>query len=158
MSEQARLNDLENILGLLYDKLGEFEKELVISSSKPVNFELKHRIKQEILPNIRKYEIEYWQLYPQESITISDEEAETQLVKVEEAVTSIERIPYSTYPQRLISLLQEIRDNLSEEKAASAKLKMVIPLIPVIASYEIEMETEGLMYQAWKKIKEVIRR
>ncbi|NEO77664.1 hypothetical protein [Moorena sp. SIO4G3] len=158
MSDRARLNDLKDILELLYEKLGEFEKELIISSSKPANFELKQRIKCEIIPDIRKYETEYWELYPQEAIIISYEEAETQLVKVEKAVTSLEQIPSSTYPSELISLLQEIRDKLDEDKAASAKLKVVIPLIPAIASYELEMETEGLMYQAWKKLKGVVRR
>ncbi len=158
MSDRDRLNDLKDILELLYEKLGEFEKELIISSSKPANFELKQRIKREILPSIRKYETEYWELYPQEAIIISDEEAEPQLVKVEEAVTSIEQIPSSTYPSELISLLQEIRDKLDEDKAASAKLKVVIPLIPAIASYELEMETEGLMYRAWKKLKGMVRR
>ena len=158
MTDRARLNDLKDILDLLYEKLGEFEKELIINSSKPANFELKQRIKREIFPDIRKYETEYWELYPQQAIIISDEEAETQLVKVEEAVTSIEQIPSSTYPLELISLLQEIRDKLDEDKAASAKLKVVIPLIPAIASYELEMETEGLMYRAWKKIKGMVGR
>jgi hypothetical protein len=64
MSDRARLNDLKDILELLYEKLGEFERELIISSSKPANFELKQRIKPEILPDIRKYEAEYWELYP----------------------------------------------------------------------------------------------
>ena len=82
MSDCDRLNDLKDILELLYEKLGEFEKELIISSSKPADFELKQRIKREILPDLRKYETEYWELYPQEAIVISDEEAETQLVKV----------------------------------------------------------------------------
>lgn len=159
MADCARLNDLKDILDLLYEKLGEFEKELIINANTPAKFELKQRIKREILPNIRKYETEYWEIYPHEAIIISDEQAETQLVKVEEAVTSIEQIPSSTYPSELISLLQEIRDKLDEpDKAASAKLKVVIPLIPAIASYELEMETEGLMYKAWKKIKGIVRR
>lgn len=158
MGDRDRLNDLKDILELLYEKLGEFEKELIISSSKPANFELKQRIKREILPDIRKYETEYWEIYPQEAIIISDEEAETQLVKVEEAITSIEQISSSTYPLELISLLQEIRDKLDEDKEASAKLKVVIPLIPVIASYELEMETNGLMYRTWKAIKGIVRR
>ena len=159
MSARDRLNDLKDILELLYEKLGEFEKELIISSSKPANFELKQRIKREILPSIREYETEYWELYPQEAIIISDEEAETQLVKIEQAVESIEQIPSNTYPSELISLLQEIRDNLNEQdKAASAKLKIVLPLIPAIASYELEMDTEGFMYKAWKKIKGLVRR
>ena len=158
MSDRIRLNDLKDILELLYEKLGAFEKRLIISDSEPANFELKQRIKREILPDIRKYETEYWELYPQEAIVISDEEAETQLVKVEEAVTSIEQIPSSNYPLELISLLQEIRDKLDDNQAASVKLKLVIPLIPAIASYELEIETEGLMYKAWKKIKGMVRR
>ncbi|WP_373528338.1 hypothetical protein [Nostoc sp.] len=159
MSDYDRLNDLKDILDLLYEKLGEFEKELMMNNSKPANFELKQRIKREILPNIRKYETEYWELYPQEAIIISDEEAETQLVKVEQAVVAIEQIPSITYPSELTSLLQEIRDKLKkQDKAASAKLKVVLPLIPAIVSYEIEMETEGLMYKAWKKIERIVRR
>ena len=158
MCDRDRLNDLKDNLELLYEKLGEFEKELIISSSKPSNFELKQRIKREILPSIRKYETEYLELYPQNAIIISNEIAEAQLVEVEEAVASIEQIPSSTYPSELISLLQEIRDKLDEDKAASEKLKVVIPLIPAIASYELEMEIEGLMYRAWKKIKGVVRR
>ena len=158
MSDRTRLNDLKDILELLYEKLGEFERELIINANTPAKFELKQRIKREILPDIRKYETEYWELYPPEAIVISNEEAETQLVKVEEAVTSIEQIPSSNYPLELISLLQEIRDKLDEDKAASAKLKVVIPLIPAIASYELEMETEGLMYRTWKTIKGMVRR
>lgn len=158
MTDRDRLNDLKDILDLLYEKLGAFEKDLIISANTPAKFELKQRIKREILPDIRKYETEYWELYPPEAIVISDEEAETQLVKVEEAVTSIEQIPSSNYPSELISLLQEIRDKLDEDKAASAKLKVVIPLIPAIASYELEMETEGLMYRTWKTIKGMVRR
>lgn len=159
MSDRTRLNDLKDILDLLYEKLGEFEKELIISSNKPANFELKQRIKREILPDLRKYETEYWELYPQEAIIISEEEAETQLVQVEKAVRSIEQIPSDTYPSELISLLQEIRDKLDEQdKAASAKLKVVLPLIPAIASYELEMDTEGFMYKTWKAIKGLVRR
>jgi hypothetical protein len=44
-----------------------------------------------------------------------------------------------TYPSELISLLKEIRYKLEkQDKAASAKLKVVLPLIPA-ASYEMEM-------------------
>ena len=133
-------------------------RDRIISDNESTKFELKQCIQREIIPNIRKYETEYWELYPQEAIIISDEEAETQLLRVEEAVTSIEQIPSSNYPLELISLLQEIRDKLDEDQAASAKLKLIIPLIPAIASYELEIETEGLMYKAWKKIKGMVRR
>lgn len=158
MSDRQRLAYLEDNLEILYEKLGEFEQELIISSSKPAKFELKQRIKREILPNIRRYEAEYWEIYPKEAIIISDEEAASQLVKVEQAVESIDRISL-TFDPELIPLLQDIRAELEEQnKAASAKLKVVLPLIPMIASYELEIETEGLMYKAWKSIKRLVRR
>ncbi|MFY7884609.1 MAG: hypothetical protein ACOVOV_07180 [Dolichospermum sp.] len=158
MSDRQRLAYLEDNLEILYEKLGEFEQELIISSSQPAKFELKQRIKREILPNIRRYEAEYWELYPKEAIIISDEEAASQLVKVEQAVESIDRISL-TFDPELIPLLQDIRAELEEQnKAASAKLKVVLPLIPMIASYELEIETEGLMYKAWKSIKRLVRR
>lgn len=155
MNNGARLNDIKEILEILYEKLGHFQKDLAFIASEPAKFELKQRIKREILPDIRKYETEYWELYPQEAIIISEQEAATQLVKVEQAVASIEEISSDIYSSELISLLHEIRDKLNEpDKAASAKLKVVLPLIPAIASYELEMETKGLMYKAW----EIIRR
>ncbi|BDA67192.1 hypothetical protein CAL7716_013580 [Calothrix sp. PCC 7716] len=159
MNDHARLNDIKEILEILYGKLGYFQKELAFSSSQSANFELKQRIKREILPDIRKYETEYWELYPQEAIIISDAEAETQLVKVEQAVVSIEKISSDSYSSELISLLHDIRDKLDEQdKTASAKLKLVLPLIPAIASYELEMETEGLLSKVLKTIRSKLSR
>ncbi len=158
MSDRQRLADIKEILEVLYEKLGEFQKELVSSASPPIKFELKHKIKREILPDIRRYEAEYWELYPIETIIISNEEAETQLAKVEQAVESME-LTQTEYPLELIPLLQDIRSKLDEgDKAASAKLKVTLPLIPLLASYELEMDTEGVMYKTWKAIKRLARR
>ncbi len=159
MSDRQRLADLEGLLELLYEKLGEFERELIVTASTPAKFELKQKIKREILPNIRRYEAEYWELYPSEAIVIADAEAESQLAQVEQAIESIERIPAAEYPSELLPLLQDIRAKLEEsDKAASAKLKVALPLIPAIASYELEMDTEGFMYKTWKAIKKLVRR
>jgi branched-chain amino acid transport system substrate-binding protein len=159
MSDRARLDDLKDILELLYEKLGAFEKARISSNSKRAKSKFKEIIKYEILPEIRTYEKEYWEFDPQEEIVISDEEATSQLEEVEQAVESIKQIPSSTYPPKLISLLEEIRDKLCEpDEPASAKLKVVLPLIPAIASYELEMETEGLMYGVWQAIREKVRR
>ena len=153
MSDRARLADLEEILDLLYERLGAFQKALVIREGDAAIFELRQRIKREILPDIRRYEREYWEIFSTEPIVISEEEAVVQLVKVEQAVESIERIPSSEYPPELLLLLQEIRAKLDDlDRSASAKLKVSLPLIPMIASYELEMDTEGVMYKTWKSI------
>ena len=159
MSDRQRLADLKEQLDLLYEKLGTYEKELIINSDLDIQFKLKQRIKREILPQMRKYEREYWELYPQEDIVISEQEAETQLAQVEQAVESIQQISSTEYPPELIPLLQDIQVKLEDlNKPASAKLKVALPLIPAIAAYELEMETDGLMYKAWKSIKGVFRR
>ncbi|MDY7012515.1 MAG: hypothetical protein SVX43_02745 [Cyanobacteriota bacterium] len=159
MNDRQRLADLTDILELLYEKLGEFERELIINANTSTRFELKQKIKREILPDLRRYEAEYWELYPSEALVISEQEAETQLARVEQAVASIEQISPAEYPPELISLLQEIRAKLEDlDKAASAKLKVALPLIPAIASYELEMDTEGVMSKTWKSIKRLVRR
>ena len=159
MSDRQRLADLKDLLELLYEKLGEFENDLIINPSQPAKFELRQRIKREILPDIRRYEAEYWELYPTETIVISDEEAETQLAQVEQAVSSIERIPQIEYPPELLPLLQDLRAKLEEgDKVASAKLKVTLPLIPLLASYELEMDTEGVAYKTWNAVKKLARR
>lgn len=159
MSDRQRLVDLKKLLELLYEKLNYFERESIINSNANTNFELDQRMKQDILPKIRQYEAEYWQLYPREEIVISDEEAESQLVEVEQAVNSIENISSVDYPRELISLLQEIRVKLGElDQSASAKLKVVLPLIPMIASYELEMDSEGFMYKTWRAVRQLIKK
>jgi hypothetical protein len=159
MFDRSRLTDLDSLLDLLYEKLGVFQREIILSTSVAVQFELKQRIKREIMPSIRRYEAEYWELYPQDEIVIPEEAATSQLVKVERAVNAIELVPTNTYPPELIPLLQDLQAKLAEsDKIASAKLKVALPLIPAIASYEFELETEGLMSQAWKSIKGLVRR
>ncbi|MDJ0516117.1 MAG: hypothetical protein QNJ74_07585 [Trichodesmium sp. MO_231.B1] len=93
-----------------------------------------------------------------EAIIISDREAELKLVQIQEAVKSIENIPNNKYPDELLSLLQDIRAKLNDlDKSAAAKLKVVLPLIPAIAFYELEMDTEGVMYKTWKGVLNLLR-
>jgi len=153
-----RLVELANVLELLYQKLAAFEKELALSSSPLVKFEMKQRIIQEIWPSIRRYESEYWSLYPPEAIVIPDSTAERYLRQIEFAVVSIEQTSSANYPPGLVPLLQDIRAKLGEDKSASAKLKIALPLIPAIASYELELDTAKVMQEAWTSIKSWIRK
>ena len=159
MNDRIRLQSLKDNLELLYKKLGQFQKDLILKDSPGAKFELEQEIERKILPSIRSYETEYWEIYPSEAIVISDEEAQTKLDLVEQAVTSIESISPVEYPPELLPLLQDIRAKLGDlDKTASAKLKVTLPLIPAIASYELEMNPEGAMYKAWKSIERMVRR
>ena len=160
MYNHQRLADLEDIIKRHYDRLGNWQKELaIIPPGSDKKFEIQQRIKRELLPEISGYEKEYWELYPMEEVVIPEDEAASQLVQVEQAVTSLEQGSFAEYPPEMFALLQEIRASLDGlERSASAKLKVAIPLIPTIASYELEMDTEGVMYKTWKPLRGLIRR
>ena len=160
MYNHQRLADLEDIIKRHYDRLGNWQKELaIIPPGSDKKFEIQQRIKRELLPEISGYEKEYWELYPMEEVVIPEDEAASQLVQVEQAVTSLEQGSFAEYPPEMFALLQEIRASLDGlERSASAKLKVAIPLIPTIASYELEMDTEGVMSKTWKPLRGLIRR
>ncbi len=155
-----RLADLEETLDILYKKLGYLQKKKTYVSI-PEQFNLEQIIEREIIPEIRKYEIEYGQILSeviQEAFLVSDEEAKTVLVQIEKAVEHIENIEPDNYAEELISLLQEIRKTLNDPgKTAAAKLKVALPIIPLIASYELEMDTEAFMVKVWRGIKSLWR-
>ena len=155
---QRRLNDLQNNLDLLYEKLGMYEQERIMATGEQ-KIALKQRIKREILPDIRRYESEYWDLMPKEAIAISDEEAEVTLVEVDRAVKAIERVDAAEYPPGMIELLGEIKNQLNDmDKAAAAKLKVALPIVPMLASYELEMDTEGMFSRIWQPIRNRFKR
>ena len=160
MYNHQRLAHLEDTIKILYDRLGYLEKELaIISPGSDKKFEIQQRIKTEVLPDIFRYEKEYWELYPMQEVVIPEDQAASQLVQVEQAVTSLEQGSFAEYPPEMFALLQEIRASLDGlERSASAKLKVAIPLIPTIASYELEMDTEGVMSKTWKPLRGLIMR
>jgi len=156
-STNLRIEHLEELLEIEYEKLAEFEKELAITSSAPQKFELRQRLKREVLPNLRSHEVEYAQLLAQRSdiASISPQQAETSIVEVQRAFTRIEQLP-APLPEDLTRLLTEVRDKLNEPgKTAAAKLKVTLPIIPLIASYEMELDTENLLTNAWRGIRKL---
>lgn len=162
-ANQQRLEALEEILELEYEKLGEFQKEIAMIASAPAKFELKQRLKREVIPEIRKYEAEYGELLSQQvqevkAVVISDAEAESAITEVVQAVQQIEIQAAENYPEELIRLLTELREKLDDPgKSAAAKLKVALPIIPLVASYELEMDTEAFMTKAWRKVKSVFK-
>ncbi|MEM6838610.1 MAG: hypothetical protein AAF609_17365 [Cyanobacteria bacterium P01_C01_bin.120] len=156
---QQRLSDLAANLDLLYEKLGNFEQALIISASPEQKFALQQQIKREILPSIRRYESEYWELYPEEAIVMPEEEAEQTVSEIERAVTVIERVDPVEYPPGMLDLLLDIRQKLDDlDSAAAAKLKVAIPIVPMLASYELEMDTENTLSQLWRSVRKRLKR
>lgn len=155
---EQRLIDLTNNLNLLYEKLGFFEQEEIKAEGPKAKFTIQQTIKTEIFPKIIKYEKEYWQLCPIDAILISEEEATTELVKVQQAVQDIQSSNNNNYPQKILELLEDIQTKLNDsDKAAAAKLKVVIPLLPMIA-YELEIDTESFIYKTLESVRRLVKK
>ena len=139
-----------------YEKLNEFQKEIAITASAPTKFELRQRLKREVLPDIRMHVVEYAELLAEGAnpVLIPEADAEKVLVEVVQAVEHIERASPADRSDELTRLLTDIREKLDDPgKAAAAKLKIALPIIPLIASYELEMDTEAFMVKAWRRVK-----
>jgi hypothetical protein len=161
MPASRRLTDLEKNLDLRYETLGEAEKDLAMTTDTFEITRIKQRIRERVLPDIRKYEAEYWEVLVQEARTCAVEEVEAQNA-IGEIVPEVEAIanqPSANYAYEFMQLLLEIRDKLNEpELPAAAKLKAALPLLPGILSYEVELDTESSLRRAVQPIRRLFRR
>lgn len=154
--DRQRLSALEELLQLDYGKLSSFEQELTLTSSAPAKFELQTRIQKEVVPKLREHEREYAQLVAAgvRPETMPEAEAAALVDQTLNALEAIDtRVPPSAKP-KVLQLAADLRQELQKPGTAAAKLKVSLPIIPLIASYELELQTGGLMVQAWKHVKE----
>ncbi|MBV6402737.1 MAG: hypothetical protein CNIPEHKO_03050 [Anaerolineales bacterium] len=153
-----RLNDLEDILSLYYEKLKVFQRELAISSNVDAKFSITKRIEREIIPYIRQYETEYANLLASElnEIEISNEDANIVVVEIQEVVTLAKEVAQEKQAERLMNSLEKIENALAKPVSAKGKLQAAIPIIPGIISYQLELELDpyNSLVSLWQKIKE----
>lgn len=154
--KRQRMEALEDVLEIEYAKLGEFQRVLAISASAPEKFQLRETIKREVLPDIRKYEMEYAALLADHTDldSVAPAEAENVAAELVQAVKHVQSLPDPNRPEEISRLLVDIQRKLDEPgKVAAAKLKVSLPIIPLIASYEMEIDTEGMLVTAWRRVK-----
>ncbi|WP_414755613.1 hypothetical protein [Anabaena sp. CCY 9910] len=150
MPQNSRLSDLKKNLQLLYEKLAGMERSRITAYDAEAKISIEMRIREEILPDIRRYEAEYWQVLYQEFNTLSIDEIDANdvIIEVTQTIEQITKHRFNGYPDEIIHLLIEIRDKLREpEKSSTAKLKATLPLFPPFVSYEIEFGTQGILQQ-----------
>lgn len=56
---------------------------------------------------------------------------------------------------QLDTILQELRE---QNKSASAKFKVALPIIPTLVSYELDLDTENFLTEVWGKIRSLLGR
>lgn len=153
MSPKQQLAELEKILDLHYEKLNKARKRLVMTDDIFRENSIEQRIREQVLPEIRKYETEYWQTLAQaaQNSTVTEVDARNAIVEILPEVELIANNGQTNYPDEFMRLLLEIRDKLNEpERPAVAKAKLALNLIPGFFSYEIELDTESVLRRATK--------
>lgn len=161
MDINKRLSDLDEILEIYNEKLGSYQKEIAITANRATDFELKQRIKREVLPEIRQYQKEYWELLNQvaQSQPIDEDKAEIAIIEVIQEIDQIQSNPNLEFPNEIIQLLLEIRDKLQEPgQPAAAKAKLNLPIVPGFLSYELEVDTENSVKKVFEPIRKLFRR
>lgn len=140
-----RLANVESNLRGWYDQLAGQEKALRLAEEAE-RVRLQQRV-DETWTKIRKVEGEYARLLSQVVRRQDLPEAEAEVV-VAELVEEVELLQSGGQPDNVTALLQEILAERQKPSApASAKLKVAIPIIPKLVSYELEGDTASIVKQ-----------
>ena len=156
----SKLAAAEKELELRYETLNDAKKRLAITDDIFAKTTIKQRIREEVIPEIRQCEAEYWDLLAQKagSCTVEEVDARNAIVEVVGEVEVMESQAAIKYPDELIQLLREIIDKLNEPGTpAAAKAKLALPLIPGILAYELELDTENTLRKILQPIQRLFR-
>jgi HEAT repeat protein len=134
--------DLEENLRNLYEQLaGQREAKILAEDAEKTRIEQKIRKKKE---EIGQCEQEYVQALAQQLRRQDLPESIAETV-VGELVDEIENLP-QVQNDELKALLQQILVELKKpETPAAAKLKVAIPIVPGVVTYELEGDTKGVL-------------
>jgi hypothetical protein len=145
-----RLFHLQSELEAYYEQLAGKERARRLAPQ-----EDKMRIQQqirELQAELGGVERDYWLRWKAEAsgLMIPDAEAESMVGELLTEVDSLSDETTVSANVELIKLLQEIKAELTKtETPGSGKLKAAIPLLPGFLSYELELDTEGLLRRSF---------
>jgi hypothetical protein len=141
-----RLSHLQSEVQKYYEQLAGREKAKRLAEDAQ-----KVRIQQqidELKKELGSVEREYWLRWRAEiaGLTIPEADAEIVASQLVGEVEILEIEPAVQSNAELMKVLQEIKAELSKPGIpAAGKLKAAIPLLPGVISYEMELDTEGLL-------------
>jgi hypothetical protein len=160
MPLSKRLVEAEKVLDLRYEALSQAQKRLAMTDEIFAKTAIQQRIKEEVLPELRQCEAEYWELLAQESrsCTVAEDDAGNAIVEVVREVQVIESNSNADYPDEVIRLLEDIRNKLNDPgNPAAAKAKLALSLIPGILAYEVELDTETALRKAFQPVRQLFK-
>ncbi len=141
-----RLSHLQTEIKGYYEQLAGKESALrTIEESEKVRIEQQIR---KVKQDIAKIQSEYWLLLKSQTaqLEITDADAEIVTAEIMQEVEILQYQPTVQSNAELVKLLNEIKAELTKPGIpGSGKLKAAIPLLPGFLSYEIDLDTEGLL-------------
>jgi hypothetical protein len=150
-----RLSDLEANLTMLYEQLaGQERAKICVEDSQKI------RIQQQIeatWQEIRRFDREYVLTFAQQ-MKIKDLPEPIAETVTAELVDEIEVLAPLVQQDGVKALLLEILAELQRpDLPVAAKLKVVIPIIPTIVSYELEGDTESVLRRLFPSLVKLYR-
>jgi hypothetical protein len=134
------------------------------SAQRKIEDSQKERIGQQISDTkeaIGKIQGEYWVLLKSQTARLDITDADADIVTAE-IMQEVEILQYQTIVQsnvELVKLLNEIKAELTKPGIpGSGKLKAAIPLLPGFLSYELEVDTEGLLRRLFPTFSKLARK
>jgi hypothetical protein len=141
-----RLSHIQGLMQVYYSQIEGHEKALALAEpGEEVRIKQKIKHVEEKLSPVRE---EYWGLLESQtaSLDITEADAEQANADIIQNLALLERKPAVKAHAELLKLLTEIKAELTKpEIPASGKFKTAITLIPGFLSYEIDLDTEGLL-------------
>jgi hypothetical protein len=162
MYTTERLSHLQALIKDYYEQLA--GKEVTLKNIEPAE---QVRIEQQIRKvkqDIAKIQGDYWLLLKSQAAQLDITDADADIVTAE-IIQEVEMLQYQPKVQNnaeLVKLLTEIKAELTKpEIPGSGKLKAAIPLLPGFLSYELELDTEGLLrriFPTFSKLAEKLKK
>ena len=158
---RERRSQLRELLDIQYEKLHEFERAIEISDGVSQRIALRQQVRRDITPQLRETEREYASLLATDVPIerMPEDDAIALVSSLSHAANRAEVYQEAGASQEMLDLLQDIREKLDEPgRSAAAKLKVTLPIVPLIASYELELDTENLVLRSWRSIRTAFER
>ncbi len=108
-----------------------------------------------LLDNAKETEIEYAKLISEETNfnSITPDDIKSIFFELDDAIKEFERVNNQKLPKEILDKFEDLKKINNSGKNIETKLKLVLPIIPLLVYYEIEVNADSLMYKAWKRIK-----
>ena len=150
-----KIKQLEERIYSLEDTLHNFEMELDNAYHHAQKSSLKKDIKEKQDQLTDKYQQYRSLILGLDEDVFSEGEAEPIIAELIEVVDNEPENLSDEIKGQLELIRQEIKD---QSKSATAKLKFALPIVPGLASYELELDTENFLGEVWGKVRGLLKK